>query len=88
MTASDISMHYVLIILILIFIQGHTDLNHENNKCSETVKAISIEFAVKIDRQYAHCQSDVIDLHSRSQLRLKRETYLAVLYNSHISDNI
>ena len=41
-TASDIRMHHVLIILILAFIQGNTDLNHENEKCSimsETVQA-------------------------------------------------
>ena len=28
-TASDMKMHH----MILTFIQGHTDLNHENNKC-------------------------------------------------------
>ena len=36
-------MHYVLIILALTFIQGHTDLNGETNKCSiilETVQAM------------------------------------------------
>ena len=32
-TASDTSMHRVLIILTLTFIQGHTDINHENNTC-------------------------------------------------------
>ena len=31
-TASDVRMHHVLIILTLTFIQGHTDQNHENNK--------------------------------------------------------
>ena len=31
-TASDLRMHHMLIILTLTFIQGHTDLNHEN-KC-------------------------------------------------------
>ena len=48
--ASDMVMHHVLIILTLTFIPGHTDLNHENNKCSvisETVQAIPIKFAVK-----------------------------------------
>ena len=41
MTASDMIMHHVLITLTLTFIQGHTDLNHENNKCliSENVQA-------------------------------------------------
>ena len=41
-TASDMGMHHVLIILTLTFIQGQTDLNHENNKCSilsVTIKA-------------------------------------------------
>ena len=33
-TASDKGLHQVLIILTLSFIQGHTDLHHENNKCS------------------------------------------------------
>ena len=28
-TASDMRMHHMLIILTLTFIQGHTDLNHE-----------------------------------------------------------
>ena len=49
-TASDMGMHHVLIILTLTFIQGQTDLNHENNKCSilsVTIKAKSIKFAVK-----------------------------------------
>ena len=32
MAASDMTMHHVLIILTLTFIQGHTDQNHENNK--------------------------------------------------------
>ena len=44
-------MHYVLIKLALAFIQGHTDLNHENNKrsiISETVSAIPIKFGLKI----------------------------------------
>jgi hypothetical protein len=50
-TASDVRMHHVLIILILTFIQGHSDFNHENNKCliiSETMQAMPIKFAVKV----------------------------------------
>ena len=50
-------MHLVLIILILTFIQGHTDLNHENNKCliiSETIQAMPIKFALKIARLKVH----------------------------------
>ena len=52
-TASDMRMHHVFIILTLTFIQGHIDLNHENNKgliISETIQAIPIRFAVKIVR--------------------------------------
>ena len=51
--ASDMVMHHVLIIWTLTFIEGHTNLNHENNKCSiisETVQAITITFAVKVVR--------------------------------------
>ena len=52
-TASDMVMHHMLIILTLTFFQCLTDLNHENNKCliiSETVQAIPIKFAVEIVR--------------------------------------
>ena len=52
-TASDMLMHHVLIILTLTFIRGHTDLNHENNKCLiilETIQAMPIMFAVKMVR--------------------------------------
>ena len=52
MTASDIGMYHVLIIFTLTFIQGHTDLNRESNKCSmisETVQGNAHHvFAVKI----------------------------------------
>ena len=50
-TAPDILMHDMLIILTLAFIQGHTALNRENNKClisSENVQAIPTMVAVKI----------------------------------------
>ena len=55
--ASDSSETVEVIIIKLTqfkfkyFIQGHTDLNHEHNKCliiSETVQAMPIKFAVKI----------------------------------------
>ena len=52
-TTSDMSMHHVLLILTLTFIQGHTDFNHENSKCliiPETVQAMPIKFAVKVVR--------------------------------------
>ena len=32
-TASDMSMHHVLITFTLTFIQSQTDINHENYKC-------------------------------------------------------
>ena len=49
LTVSDMRMRHVLIILNLIFIQGHTGFNHENNKCliiSETIQAMPLKFAV------------------------------------------
>ena len=52
-TASNMIMHRVLIILAMTLIQGHTDLKHENNECliiSETIQAMPINFAVKIVR--------------------------------------
>ena len=53
-TASVTRMHHVLMILTLTFIQGHTDLNYENNnECSiilEAEQAMSIKFAVNIAR--------------------------------------
>ena len=71
-------MHHVLIILTLTFIQGHIDLNHENNKCSiisEIFQALPIKFFVQIVRLYNFYRSDDLDLHSRSQLRLKRHIF-------------
>ena len=42
-SVSVMRMHRVLIVMTLTFIQGHTELNHENKKCSiyfsETVQA-------------------------------------------------
>ena len=49
-TASDMLMYHVLIILTSTFIQGHTDLNNENSKCliiAETIQAMPITFAAK-----------------------------------------
>ena len=48
---SNMRTHHVLITLTFTFIQGHIDLNHEDNKCSimsETFQAKHIKFAVKI----------------------------------------
>ena len=81
-TALDTRMHQVLIILTLPFIQGHTDLNYDSNKCSitsETVQAVPIKIAVKIVRLKVHItfsQSDDLALHSRSQVRLKLDKRL------------
>ena len=81
-TASVTRMHHMLIILTLTLIQGRTDLNHENNECSiilETVQALPIKFVVKLVRLKVYIffsQSDGLDLHSRSQLRLKLEKFL------------
>ena len=50
-SASDMSMHHLLTILTLTFIQCRTDLNHENSKGlinSETIEEMPINFAVKI----------------------------------------
>ena len=70
----------MLIILTLAFIQGHTDLTpHKNNKysiISDSVQAMPIKLAMEIVRQKVYIvfsQSDDIDLHSRSQLPLKRD---------------
>ena len=70
-------MHHVLIILTLIFIQGHTYVNHENDRCSilsETIQALPNKFAVQIVRRKVDIissQPDHLVRHSRSQLRLK-----------------
>ena len=68
-TTSDMVMHDVLIILTLTFIQDHTHLYYETNKCSsisETVQAIPIKFAVKIVRLNVYIilsQSNDLALH-------------------------
>ena len=57
LTASDMLMHHVLILLTLTFIQDHSDLNHEKNKCfiiSEHIQAMTIKFAAKIVRLKAY----------------------------------
>ena len=56
-TAPLMLVHQMLIMLTLTFIV-HTDLNHENNKCF-----------INYFRNY--CQSDDLNLRSRSQVRLK-----------------
>ena len=72
-------MHHVLIMLTLTFIEGHSDLNHENKKClkigkkEKNIQAMLIKSAVKIGWLDV---SDDIDLHSRSQMSLKLEIFL------------
>ena len=71
-TASVARMHRVLIIILtLAFIQGHTYLNRKNNKgsiISETVPAMPNKLALV---HVIFSQSNDLDLHPQSQLRLK-----------------
>ena len=53
-TASDMRMHHVSIILTLTFVQGHTDLNKNKIKSSiisEAFLGMLIKFAAQIVRQ-------------------------------------
>ena len=90
-TVSGLLMRHVFkIIVTLTFIQGHTDLNREDNKCliiSETIQAMPITFACEDSPTKGlndHCQSDDRDFNSRSQVCLKRDYFLTC----NISDNI
>ena len=65
-------MPHVLIILTLIFIQGHTDLNHEHKYMFDYFKN-----GLKV---YIICsQSDDLDFHYRPKLRLKLDNYFTLL---------
>ena len=80
-TASDMIIHHVLIILALIFIQGHTDfiLNIQLfqkvfKQCPSCFAVIYYIYNVKIVqlKVYIICSlSNDFDLRSRSQLHLK-----------------
>ena len=76
-TALTMVMHHVLIILTLTFIQGHTDLNHENNKCSiisetdQSSKPHQVCCEDSPTKGILFFQSNNLALHSRSQLHLK-----------------
>ena len=80
----------MLTILILTFIQGRIDLNHENNKCliiSKTIEKTAHQVCcedIPAKDLYDNCQSDDPDLHSRSQVRLKPDYFLT----GNISDNV
>ena len=84
-TASVTRMHHVFIIWTLNSIQDHTDLNHENKNCSiifETIQTMPIKFTVKIFRLkvYIICSvSDVRDVFSSSQLRLKLDSFITCI---------
>ena len=80
----------------LLFTQGHIYFNHEIIKCfiiGETVQAMPIRFAVKIDSPtkglHNRCPYDDLVFHSRSQLSLKRDTGLTcssiVIYRTNIN---
>ena len=86
-TASDIGMHHVLNYIELdLQSRSHGSYNHENGKCSwwfflspKTFKAMPITFHVKIVRLKVYVifsQFDDLDLHSSSQLRLKRDKFI------------
>ena len=79
-TASDKIMHQVLMILTLTFIQGHTYVNHESDKCSiisECVKAMPIKFAVKVVQLKVH----IFVLSSMTLLFNQRHTCASILTN-------
>ena len=90
MTASDMRMRHVLIILTLTFIQSHMDLSRKkNNKCSiisETAQAIPIKFTVKIVRLkvYMTIASSMTLTFIQGRKCLKLDYFLS----SNISDNI
>ena len=50
-TASDMRIHHMLIILTLTFIQGHIDLNGENNNCFRPLVGLSSNLHTKLDGQ-------------------------------------
>ena len=84
-TASNIVMHHMLIILTLTFIQGHTYRNHSNNKClidSETLKAIPTTFCCEdsLDNLFSvqwPCSSPRVTTSSQTWQMLN------LYYNSH-----
>ena len=88
--ASDMIMHHVLSILTLTFIQGHTDLNRENNKCFDCFRShLSNAHQICCEDSPTKglcnlCQYDDLDLHVRLHMRLK----LFYILTCNISDYI
>ena len=75
-SALDMLMHHVSIILNLTFIHGHTDLSHESNKCLiilETIEPMPLSFAVKIVRLKVYMSDD---LYLRSQVCIQLDYVL------------
>ena len=90
-------LHRVLNILTLTYIQCHTDLYHENNKCqiiSETVQAMHTKLYVKRVRPQVYnilSQSDDLALSSiklTTAVSNLTKIMFKLYYNSHISDSI
>ena len=76
-------MHHMLIVLTLTQIKIMKK-KEKSFIISETIQAMPITFAVKIVCLYDHCQSNDLELHSRSQVCVKLDYF--VMYK--ISDNI
>ena len=86
-TASDMRMHHILIILTLTFIQGHTDQNENNVLLFKKLNYSSNAHQVCCEDSltkglHDHCQSD--DLDSRSQVGLTLNYFLTC----DVSDNV
>ena len=92
-TASGMRMHRVLIILTLTFIQGHKCVSNLTMKIinvfdyfrqySSNAHQVCCEDS-RTEGLYDHCQSDDLDLYSRSQMLLKLYYFLTC----NVSDNI
>ena len=93
-TASDMVMHHVLIVLTLTFIQGHTDLNRENGCLiiSETIEAMAVKFALKLVRLKVYMiivsPMTLLFMQGHNCLSNLTNVKLVAYYNCHISDSI
>ena len=84
LTASDMRLHHILIIFTLTFKVTH--LYYETNKMfdyfwtySSNTHHVCCEDS-PIHGLYDHCQSDDLDLHSRSHVRLKLDYFFYLQY--------